>query len=1123
MTSSIRIITTSSIDSFPSILLSPAHCKDKQLLINCGEGTQRSFLEHNNHSDSTNTAGTKLKGVDTVLLTQASSYEQVGGLPGFILTSADANSEVGGPMMKKKNKKGNLTDNNNNRSNQTKKSKKRKRDRNSVEEYDEEEDEEDNCDLKIIGPRGTCNFLSCIRHFVRRDHFRIKSYEGYYSNLFSAKKNGKSNNNQQQIKLRKTNGFYIQSIPITSSTSGKEEIHQVFTQSFILSTPRIQGKFLVEKAKALGIPPGKIYAKLKKGGDEPLSFISSISGKESEVYPKDVVLKGCNGVAVILFYIPNIETFEKLRSNQILDSFRQSCGSSSAPPVQSSESEQPQINDDEALLMKNERDKYNASLELDCILHLTPHSIFQRDDYKEWMNSFGTTQSITSTNNNDISKNDTEEKGVQHIFIPIFPSSGLLSLPTKEARTSESYTNNTDENETQNKHSNNNDIIPENDDFILLNNADDCETSANKTGTTDIKLSHKEQFDLLKKKGPFHSAYMGAMTRHSLISKELYLSPYFHQSLEENFDVNNDTKESDTRSKNGADTKNTESNVVNHEDIGELPVKDKVDSCTIEAFPGTEYILIPRRSKGLAVPRKEKCKHNIGEKYDKPHFKASSQLAKEIIISSLHGKRKKERPESPPTIDPKDDTCENSYEQAEAESKSVGELVFTGTGSALPCKHRNVTGNYLRMNNGNAMLLDVGEGTVGQLLRGWIGGFGFPSSPGDTVKDDAYSSNNIAEEKNFLIYSSLLHEIRSRLIQIKAIWISHPHADHHLGLIRFLIERKRIILSMDENFDREPPILIAPISIFKFLEQYADTVNPFIHGSYQPLDCRHLLSQPYTNDNNKMNGGGHQPEKRMRIAPHLAQKLYRDLGITSMKCVFVQHCKDAYAVVISSELCPFGKTFAFSGDCRPSTRFAQVARTLVDHVHDNSFNNGGNKSNNHNNNGETAPVQNTGKDDDNEGVDLLLHEATFEDGMEEEAVLKRHSTVSEAIHIGKLMKAKTVVLTHFSQRYPKIPAYHHTNPKKKDVNVSSSQEEAGRGGGREDPNIIFAFDFMRIQAGTTELASRITPALRLLHPETAEGGHEEGKESSTNKVVDSNERAKQILSQPGLFANLNLL
>lgn len=53
--------------------------------------------------------------------------------------------------------------------------------------------------------------------------------------------------------------------------------------------------------------------------------------------------------------------------------------------------------------------------------------------------------------------------------------------------------------------------------------------------------------------------------------------------------------------------------------------------------------------------------------------------------------------------------------------------------------------------------------------------------------------------------------------------------------------------------------------------------------------------------------------------------------------------------------------------------------------------------------------------------DVLIHEATMEDELEDEAKLKMHSTTTQAIEIGKQMKAKFVILTHFSQRYAKIP------------------------------------------------------------------------------------------------------
>ena len=45
----------------------------------------------------------------------------------------------------------------------------------------------------------------------------------------------------------------------------------------------------------------------------------------------------------------------------------------------------------------------------------------------------------------------------------------------------------------------------------------------------------------------------------------------------------------------------------------------------------------------------------------------------------------------------------------------------------------------------------------------------------------------------------------------------------------------------------------------------------------------------------------------------------------------------------------------------------------------------------------------------------------MEDALHEDARQKRHSTVSQAIEVGVKMKAKHVILTHFSQRYSKVP------------------------------------------------------------------------------------------------------
>lgn len=45
----------------------------------------------------------------------------------------------------------------------------------------------------------------------------------------------------------------------------------------------------------------------------------------------------------------------------------------------------------------------------------------------------------------------------------------------------------------------------------------------------------------------------------------------------------------------------------------------------------------------------------------------------------------------------------------------------------------------------------------------------------------------------------------------------------------------------------------------------------------------------------------------------------------------------------------------------------------------------------------------------------------MEDELEQEASKKLHSTTSQAIQVGRRMRAKQIILTHFSQRYAKLP------------------------------------------------------------------------------------------------------
>ena len=74
------------------------------------------------------------------------------------------------------------------------------------------------------------------------------------------------------------------------------------------------------------------------------------------------------------------------------------------------------------------------------------------------------------------------------------------------------------------------------------------------------------------------------------------------------------------------------------------------------------------------------------------------------------------------------------------------EIICLGTGSSAPSKYRNVSATLLRVPNHGSYLFDCGEGTLGQLRR-----YFEPEKLTEVLRD------------------------------LKMIWISHLHADHHLG------------------------------------------------------------------------------------------------------------------------------------------------------------------------------------------------------------------------------------------------------------------------------------------------------------------------------------------------------
>ncbi|OQR89068.1 zinc phosphodiesterase [Achlya hypogyna] len=140
----------------------------------------------------------------------------------------------------------------------------------------------------------------------------------------------------------------------------------------------------------------------------------------------------------------------------------------------------------------------------------------------------------------------------------------------------------------------------------------------------------------------------------------------------------------------------------------------------------------------------------------------------------------------------------------------------------------------------------------------------------------------------------------------------------------------------------------------------------------------------------------------------LRHGLFQATGFRNFWSVPVQHCYDAYGLIFFLH---DGTKIVYSGDTRPCARL--VAEGM--------------------------------------DADVLIHEATFEDSMREDAIKKKHSTVGEAITVGRDMRARTVLLTHFSQRYPTLPP----------------RQQAGAAMNR----VGFAFDGMQVSLSPAGLAA----------------------------------------------------
>lgn len=297
-------------------------------------------------------------------------------------------------------------------------------------------------------------------------------------------------------------------------------------------------------------------------------------------------------------------------------------------------------------------------------------------------------------------------------------------------------------------------------------------------------------------------------------------------------------------------------------------------------------------------------------------------------------------------------------------------ITFLGTGGALPSKERNPAAIMVNR-EGELLLFDCGEGAQRQMMIAKTG-----------------------------------------LVKISAVFLSHYHGDHILGLPG--------LLQTMGFFDREEKLEIyGPAGLFEIMEAFEKLGThklqyPIIPKILAPGDI--VQRNGYTikavrADHDRpalgfvleeeMRPGRFNREKAIELGvepgPNFA-KLHRGENIT-LKSGAVVYSKDVVGPARP------GRKISYSGDTRETDVFFY----------------------------------------ESEGADVVIHEATFTSDMAEKAEEYGHSTAKGAAKMAKKYNIRKLVLTHLSPR------------------LTDEEESVYEDAANEFENVLVAEDLMEIE------------------------------------------------------------
>ncbi|KGL72844.1 Zinc phosphodiesterase ELAC protein 2, partial [Tinamus guttatus] len=220
--------------------------------------------------------------------------------------------------------------------------------------------------------------------------------------------------------------------------------------------------------------------------------------------------------------------------------------------------------------------------------------------------------------------------------------------------------------------------------------------------------------------------------------------------------------------------------------------------------------------------------------------------------------------------------CKESLPAVPENMDAYPEIVFLGTGSAIPMKIRNVSSTLVNTSSTRSVLLDCGEGTFGQLCRH---------------------------------YGEQVDQV---LCNLAAVFVSHMHTDHHSGLLNILMQRRRALASLGRVFS--PLFLVAPEQIMPWLHEYHNHCEEIL-GDIKMITSQSLVK------------GCENITSKAKVVSSLLESY----DLAEFQTCEVQHCKNAFAC---SMVHKSGWKVVYSGDTMPCMALVKMGKDATLLIHE---------------------------------------------------------------------------------------------------------------------------------------------------------------------------------------------